>query len=142
MEVVIRPVARGRYEAVRTDAVSCTYDMNGFTLMSAVLSQLGLDREHFRKCARMHEGEKFRVISHGDEKPFVITTNLSDFEHISIYELGSDEIAVNSYDIVLMEWFNLGDEVYFAHPAAQGFADAMLTPQAQGIFARYGFGSP
>jgi hypothetical protein len=39
--------------------------------------------------------------------------NLSDFEHISIYELGSDEIAVNSYDIVLMEWFNLGDEVYF-----------------------------
>lgn len=39
--------------------------------------------------------------------------DLSDFEHTSIYELGSDEIAVNSYDIVLMEWFNLGDEVYF-----------------------------
>jgi ABC-type molybdate transport system substrate-binding protein len=29
-----------------------------------------------------------------------------------------------------------------AHPAAQGFADALLAPQAQGIFARYGFGSP
>jgi ABC-type molybdate transport system substrate-binding protein len=28
------------------------------------------------------------------------------------------------------------------HPAAQGFADALLAPQAQGIFARYGFGSP
>lgn len=39
--------------------------------------------------------------------------DLSDFEHASIYELGSDDIAVNSYDIVLMEWFNLEDEVYF-----------------------------
>ncbi len=29
-----------------------------------------------------------------------------------------------------------------AHPAAQAFADALLTPQAQSIFARYGFGSP
>ena len=78
MEVVIRPVAQGSYEAARTNAVSCTYDMNGFTLMSAVLAQLGLDREHFRKCARMHEGEKFRVISHGDEKPFVITTTKTE----------------------------------------------------------------
>ena len=29
-----------------------------------------------------------------------------------------------------------------AHPAAQAFADALLTPSAQTIFARYGFGSP
>ncbi len=78
MEVVIRPVTYGRYEPVVTDAVSCTYDMDGFTLMSAVLSQLGLDREHFRKCAHMHEGDKFRVISHGDEKPFVITTTKTE----------------------------------------------------------------
>lgn len=39
--------------------------------------------------------------------------DLSDFEHDLIYELGSDEINVTSYDIVLSEWFNLGDEVYF-----------------------------
>lgn len=29
-----------------------------------------------------------------------------------------------------------------AHPAAQGFADALLAPPAQAIFVRYGFGSP
>jgi molybdate transport system substrate-binding protein len=29
-----------------------------------------------------------------------------------------------------------------AHPAAQAFADALLTPSAQAVFARYGFGSP
>ncbi len=74
MEVVIRPVVHGQYQVIESDAVSCTYDLDGFTLMNAVLSQLGLDREHFRKCAHMHAGEKFRVISHGDEKPFVITT--------------------------------------------------------------------
>lgn len=39
--------------------------------------------------------------------------DLSEFEHASIYEMGSDKIAVNSYDIVLMEWFDLADEVYF-----------------------------
>lgn len=29
-----------------------------------------------------------------------------------------------------------------AHPAAQAFADALLAPPAQAIFARYGFGQP
>lgn len=29
-----------------------------------------------------------------------------------------------------------------AHPAAQAFADALLAPSAQKIFARYGFGNP
>lgn len=73
MEVVIWPVTPGRYQAIKTDAISCTYDMDGFTPMNAVVSQLGLDPEHFRKCGHMHAGGKFRVISHGDEKPFVIT---------------------------------------------------------------------
>jgi len=39
--------------------------------------------------------------------------DLSDYEHALIYELGSDAISVDTYDIVLSEWFNLGDEVYF-----------------------------
>ncbi len=39
--------------------------------------------------------------------------DLSSYEHGLIYELGSDEISVSDYAIVLMEWFNLGDEVYF-----------------------------
>ncbi|OYU13484.1 MAG: molybdate ABC transporter substrate-binding protein [Comamonadaceae bacterium PBBC1] len=29
-----------------------------------------------------------------------------------------------------------------AHPAAQAFADALLAPSAQAVFARYGFGNP
>ena len=28
-----------------------------------------------------------------------------------------------------------------SHPAAQAFADALLAPSAQAVFARYGFGS-
>lgn len=78
MEVVIRPVAHVAYESVKTDAISCTYDMDGFTLMNEVLKAYRLDREHFRKCASMHESRKFRVISHGDKKPFVITTTKTE----------------------------------------------------------------
>lgn len=78
MEVLLRPVPHLAYEPVETDAISCTYDMDGFTLMNAVLIQHGLDREHFRKCAHMHSGGKFRVISHGDEKPLVITTTKTE----------------------------------------------------------------
>lgn len=78
MEVLLRPVPHLAYEPVKTDAISCTYDMDGFTLMNVVLIQHGLDREHFRKCAHMHSGGKFRVISHGDEKPLVITTTKTE----------------------------------------------------------------
>lgn len=39
--------------------------------------------------------------------------DLSSYELGLIYEIGFDEIPVSSYDSVLMDWFNLGDEVYF-----------------------------
>ncbi len=78
MELLLRSVPHAAYEPVETDAISCTYNMDGFTLMNAVLIQHGLDREHFRKCAHMHSGEKFRVIAHGDEKPLVITTTKTE----------------------------------------------------------------
>jgi hypothetical protein len=78
MEVVIRPVGRRGYEAAKTDAVSCTYNMDGFTPMNGVLIQLGLDREHFRKCEHMHADKEFRVILHGDEKPYLITTTKTE----------------------------------------------------------------
>lgn len=39
--------------------------------------------------------------------------DLSSFEHASIYEIGSEDITVASYDIGLMEWFNLVNEVFF-----------------------------
>lgn len=38
---------------------------------------------------------------------------LSQFEHGMIYEVGADDIAVQSIDIVLLEWFDLGEEPYF-----------------------------
>ncbi len=78
MEVLLRPVPHLAYEPVETDAISCTYDMDGFTLMNAVLIQHGLDREYFRKCTHMHSDGKFRVILHGDEKPLVITTTKTE----------------------------------------------------------------
>lgn len=38
---------------------------------------------------------------------------LSQFEYGMIYEVGADDIAVQGIDIVLSEWFDLGDEPYF-----------------------------
>jgi len=78
VEVVIRPIPNGAYVPSETDAIACTYDLDDSSPMNAVLLQFGLDREHFRKCASMHAGDKFRVISHGDEKPFVITTSKTE----------------------------------------------------------------
>jgi hypothetical protein len=39
--------------------------------------------------------------------------DLSSYERDLIFEMESDDISVAGCDIVLMEWFNLGDEVYF-----------------------------
>lgn len=39
--------------------------------------------------------------------------DLSNYELGLLYECGSDDIAVEGIDIVLSEWFNLGDEPYF-----------------------------
>lgn len=39
--------------------------------------------------------------------------HLSNYEHVLIYECGAGDIAVQAIDIVLMEWFGLGEEPYF-----------------------------
>lgn len=39
--------------------------------------------------------------------------DLSDYELCMLYDCGSDFIAVSEIDIVLMEWFDLGNEPYF-----------------------------
>ena len=39
--------------------------------------------------------------------------HLSYYEHGLLYECGADDIAVQTIDIVLMEWFGLEDEPYF-----------------------------
>lgn len=78
MEVVIRPIPHGSYAAVQVDAISCTYDTDGFTLMNAVLMAYGLDREHFQNLSRMYEGGKFMITAHVDMKPIVITTTKTE----------------------------------------------------------------
>ncbi|MDI9331171.1 MAG: RES family NAD+ phosphorylase [Alphaproteobacteria bacterium] len=47
------------------------------------------------------------------DKNVATEENLSDYELGLIYECGSDHITVDSIDVVLSEWFELGDEVYF-----------------------------
>lgn len=78
MEVVIRPIEHGSYAAVQVDAISCTYDTDGFTLMNAVLIAYGLDRDHFRKISGNYEGGKFMVTAHVEMNPIVITTTKTE----------------------------------------------------------------
>lgn len=47
------------------------------------------------------------------DKNIASEEDLSPFELGLIYECGSDHISVQSIDIVLAEWFNLGHEPYF-----------------------------
>ncbi len=47
------------------------------------------------------------------DKNIASEDDLSPYELNLIYEGGSDDIAVQGIDIVLAEWFNLGDEPYF-----------------------------
>jgi hypothetical protein len=39
--------------------------------------------------------------------------DLSSWEETSIYDLGSDDINTATIDVVLSEWFNLGDDPYY-----------------------------
>jgi hypothetical protein len=65
------------YPPVKTDAISCTFNVDGFSPMKAVLRAHGLNQAHFEKCRRFHEGSKLRIICHGDcyERPQVITVS-------------------------------------------------------------------
>lgn len=78
MEVVIRPIEHGSYAAVQVDAISCTYDTDGFTLMNAVLIAYGLDLQHFKKLSPKYVGGKFMITAHVDMKPIVITTTKTE----------------------------------------------------------------
>lgn len=39
--------------------------------------------------------------------------DLSSYEEVSIYDIGADDISVATIDVVLSEWFDLGDDPYF-----------------------------
>lgn len=77
MEVFFRAVSSGRYEPEHVDAISCTYNMGGFSPMNSVLVAYGLEREHFknRHIERQHSARGFTVIAHGDFDPCVITAS-------------------------------------------------------------------
>ncbi len=77
MDIVIRPIPPGSYVPIRTDAISCTYDMDGFTLMNAVLISHRLDRKYFEHTADWHRKIKYLAIVHPPLEPWeptVITT--------------------------------------------------------------------
>lgn len=78
MGVLIRPIEHGRYAAMQVDAISCTYDTDGFTLMNAVLSAYGLDRDHFKKISSKYEGGKFMIAAHVEMNPIVITATKTE----------------------------------------------------------------
>lgn len=85
MKILLRPIPHSIdevkmghcvfYPPIKTDAISCTFNMDGFTPMKAVLNAHGLDEGHFQKCRRLHEGQPFRTITHGDEFPNIITSS-------------------------------------------------------------------
>lgn len=74
VEITVRPNTHTKYLPSDSDAISCPYNMEGFTVMNAVITAHSLDHEHFQKSAKWHQISKFRAISHGSEKPFIITT--------------------------------------------------------------------
>lgn len=78
MEVVIRPIEHGSYAAEQVDAVSCTYDTDGFTLMNAVLIAYGLDRNYFKKISSKYEEGKFMITAHVEMNPIIITSTKTE----------------------------------------------------------------
>ena len=41
-----------------------------------------------------------------------VEDDLSHFEHAMLYECGSDEIEISTYDVIFEDWFNLEGEVF------------------------------
>ncbi len=80
MEITLRPIPHGSYVASDADVISCTYNMDGFTLMNAVLIQHGIDRAHFsRKALDTYHSERgFRTLVFEDVSPNVITSTQTE----------------------------------------------------------------
>ncbi len=55
----------------------------------------------------------FEYIYERVEENIAAEDDLSGFEHVMLYDCGADDVAVQTIDIVLMEWFSLGGEQYF-----------------------------
>lgn len=76
MEIILRPIPHGSYVASDCDVISCTYNMDGFTPMNAILIQHGIERAHFTSKAieTYHSARGFCTLVHEDVNPNVITS--------------------------------------------------------------------
>lgn len=80
MEITLRPIPHGTYVASDADAISCTYNMDGFTPMNAVLVAHGVERAGYttKVLADIHSKRGFCAITHGDTFPNVITSSATE----------------------------------------------------------------
>lgn len=80
MNVILRPIPHGAYAPEQTDAISCTYSMDGFTPMNSVLVAYGLDRDHFKSTSleKSHHERGFCVLMHSEIRPAVITSSKTE----------------------------------------------------------------
>lgn len=65
------------YPPIESDAISCTFNINGFTPMLSVLRAHGIDREHIDSSRQLEEwhNEEFRVHVHRSCSPLLLTTS-------------------------------------------------------------------
>lgn len=77
MELSIRLVSRGVWSDPWTDAVSCTYNLDGFTPMSVVIRRLGFDRSYFDQGTKLkgHHQPGFKVLVHRTNQRCLITSS-------------------------------------------------------------------
>ena len=102
MEITLRPIPHGNYMASDADVILCTYNMDGFTPMNAILIQHGIDRAHFsRKALETYHAQRgFRTLVHEDVSPNVITsTETQKWDSISdaAFEILLTAEAVGKY---------------------------------------------
>jgi hypothetical protein len=102
MNITLRPIPHGSYFASDADAISCTYNMDGFTPMNAILVQHGIERAHFsRKALETYHAQRgFRTLVHEDVSPNVITsTETQKWDSISdaAFEILLTAEAVGKY---------------------------------------------
>jgi hypothetical protein len=110
MEITLRPVLHGIYMASDADVISCTYNMDGFTPMNAILIQHGIERAHFsRKALETYHAQRgFRTLVHDDVSPNVITsTETQKWDSISdaAFEILLTAEAVGKYKALCFTQF-------------------------------------
>lgn len=110
MQITLRPIPHGSYIASGADVISCTYNMDGFTPMNAILIQHGIERAHFtiKTLDTYHSERGFRTLVHEDVSPSVITsTETEKWDSISdaSFEILRTAAAVGRYKSICFTQF-------------------------------------